>query len=85
MEIHYFAAARAARGISTETVPATDATLADFLAQLIAAQDDFPAGQLAFKDVCERSSFLVDGVSAEGTTSLAGVTRLDILPPFAGG
>lgn len=88
LEIHYFAAARAARGVAHESVPSGGdlASLLDGLAGRHTAQT---AGGMSLSQVFERCSFLVDGrsVSREDapSTSLDGVGRVDVLPPFAGG
>ncbi len=36
-------------------------------------------------EVLERCTFLVDGKNAERAATLEGATRVDVLPPFAGG
>lgn len=77
VEVHLFAAARAAVGTSPVTVPA--GSLAEVLD---AVQGRFPA----FAGVRPRCSFLVDEVAAHdpGAVVAAG-SRVDVLPPFAGG
>ena len=77
MRIHYFAAARAAAGVSEEEVgqyPTLELLLAD-------ASSNHPALQ----PILPRCSFLVDGLRAEPSASLEGAARVDVLPPFAGG
>lgn len=78
--IRYFAAARAAAGIDTETLRCptgtTVATLVDGLA------DRGP--ELA--KVLARCSFLRDGVAVrDKNVGLRTMETLDVLPPFAGG
>lgn len=89
VEIHYFAAARAARGVAQETLPDPGSTLADLLGSLGSAHTDTTAGGMTLAEVFGRCSFLVDGRTVthpEATaTALDGVQRVDVLPPFAGG
>lgn len=76
--VRYFAAARAAAGVSEEKVSA--ATVADLLS--VVSQAHGP--KLA--SVLERCSFLVDGLACHDRTApLAADTVVDVLPPFAGG
>lgn len=88
VEIRYFAAARAARGAAHEVVPADD-TLADLLDDLGTRHTDTTAGGMTLAGIFDRCSFLVDGRTVTrpdaSATSLAGVGRVDVLPPFAGG
>jgi molybdopterin synthase sulfur carrier subunit len=76
--VRYFAAARAAAGVSTEDIPAGSLKeLVDLL------QERHGAGLARVLGAC---SFLVDGLaSREPTTRLTGASTVDILPPFAGG
>lgn len=88
LEIHYFAAARAARGVAQETLkPERD--LASLLEVLGSRHTGLTAGGMSLSQVFERCSFLVDGRSVAredaATTSLDAVSRVDVLPPFAGG
>ncbi|MGD7002216.1 MoaD/ThiS family protein [Corynebacterium halotolerans] len=85
MEIHYFAAARAARGTGQETVADVPDTLADLLDQLSAEHTGTTDAGMNLGEVFERCSFLVDGARAGQGQRLAGVQRVDVLPPFAGG
>ncbi|ETW26048.1 MoaD/ThiS family protein [Mycobacterium gastri] len=78
--VRYFAAARAATGIESETVTlrpgATVAELVDGLAARSA--------QLA--TVLGRCSYLCDGIAVrDDATPLSSGDTLDVLPPFAGG
>jgi sulfur-carrier protein len=76
VEVHFFAAARAAVGASVVT--AVPGALSAILDQIEAEHPDF-AG------VRPRCSFLVDGVSAHGDAVVPAGGRVDVLPPFAGG
>jgi molybdopterin synthase sulfur carrier subunit len=79
VEVHLFAAARAAVGQSVLTADA--GTLASILTDLEAAHP-------AFVRVRPQCSYLVDGVSVHGDPMIVEVpfgSRLDVLPPFAGG
>ena len=40
---------------------------------------------MSFAEVLERCTFLVDGASATEDAVLADASRVDVLPPFAGG
>ncbi|AGP31563.1 MoaD/ThiS family protein [Corynebacterium terpenotabidum] len=88
VEIRYFAAARAARGVPQETVDAP-ATLATLLDDLGARHTDLTAGGMTLAQIFDRCSFLVDGRSVTrpdaDAVDLDAVTRVDVLPPFAGG
>lgn len=85
MDIHYFAAARAARGLDRETLAQPEGTLGDLLDRLAEQNTDTTAAGMTLAQVFERCTFLIDGRSAEPAASLAGATRVDVLPPFAGG
>ncbi len=79
MEVHLFAAARSAVGQGSVTASGT--TLAAVVESLIG---DYPG----FAAVAPRCSYLVDGLAVHGDldlVSLLGATRVDVLPPFAGG
>ncbi|MCP1387328.1 MoaD/ThiS family protein [Corynebacterium sp. TA-R-1] len=77
MRIHYFAAARAAAGVSEEAA-GEHATLELVLADACQRHPEL-------EPILPRCSFLVDGMRAELDASLAGAERVDVLPPFAGG
>jgi sulfur-carrier protein len=79
--VRYFAAARAAAGVSSENVDiGEDATVADAL-EAIATQHGEGLGK-----VLAACSFLVDSVAVrDRTTPLRPGAELDVLPPFAGG
>ena len=77
LEVHLFAAARAAVGESVVTVqPGTLGSVLDELGTR------FPA----FVAVRPRCSFLLDEISCtDSATMINAGSRLDVLPPFAGG
>jgi molybdopterin synthase sulfur carrier subunit len=79
VEVHLFAAARAA--LRTSMTTAEPGRLADILDRLEAQSPDF-------QRVRPRCSFLLDGVSVHGDpadVTVGAGARIDILPPFAGG
>lgn len=76
--MRYFAGARAAAGVDTETREA--ASLDELVGQIV----DEHGGQLA--RVLSACSFLVDGATARDRASvLSPGAVVDVLPPFAGG
>jgi len=76
--VRYFAGARAAAGVETET--RTAATLQELVGQLV---DDHGA---RLERVLTACSFLVDGTSTrDRALALAPGAVVDVLPPFAGG
>ena len=88
MDIHYFAAARAARGLAHERITTTAATLAelvDELGRLPGADTGTTDSGLSLAQVLSRCSFLVDGRHANMDTAISAAERVDVLPPFAGG
>ena len=88
VEIHYFAAARAARGVPQENADASG-SLADLLDTLGGQHTGTTAGGMTLAQIFDRCSFLVDGrtvTRSDATTvDLGAVGRVDVLPPFAGG
>jgi len=84
VEIHYFAAARAAAGTGQETVDPA-ATLGELLDARAAHHRGTTDAGMTLGEVFERCTFLVDGRNCPRETPLAGVQRVDVLPPFAGG
>jgi len=75
--VRYFAGARAAAGISEETVDAS--TLDELLRQLEKRSERMPA-------ILGVSSFLVDGLAMhDRSATLPAHCVIDVLPPFAGG
>ncbi|MGP6175106.1 MoaD/ThiS family protein [Corynebacterium sp. A21] len=85
MEIHYFAAARAARGTSRETLDDVPDTLAELLAQLAQQNTGTTDAGMDLAEIFQRCTFLLDGAKAEPSAVLSGAERIDVLPPFAGG
>lgn len=81
LNVRYFASARAAAGLESESVTVGDGTtVADVLRVLTQRH----AGR--FAAIAEASSLLLDGVAVRSPdTLIASATDLDILPPFAGG
>jgi len=76
--VRYFAAARAAAGVSDEQAEA--ATLGTLLAAVQAGRGE------RFSAVLSASSFLVDGlVWRDREAPLPDGATIDVLPPFAGG
>lgn len=83
VEIHYFAAARAAAGVESESV--TAATLGELLDDRAAHHQGTTDAGMSLGEIFDRCTFLVDGRNSDRATPLAGVARVDVLPPFAGG
>ncbi|GAB1643927.1 MoaD/ThiS family protein [Krasilnikovia sp. MM14-A1259] len=78
LTVRYFAGARAAAGVSTETA---DAACLDDLTSLLTARH---GERLAV--VLKAASYLVDGLPVhDRTVSLPAEATVDVLPPFAGG
>lgn len=73
--VRYWAGARRAAGMETETLSA--ATLDALRAQLLARPE--------LAKVAAVASFLVDGQRAADDTALPDGAQVDVLPPFAGG
>ena len=76
--IRYFAAAAEAAGRAEETWDAPAATVGELKAELAARYGGAMARVLA------SGSFLVDGVVSRDPSRAVG-SRVDVLPPFAGG
>ncbi|XVX19731.1 MoaD/ThiS family protein [Actinomycetota bacterium] len=76
VQVRYWAGARAAAGVEEDTV--SGATVADALEAATALRPGLAA-------VLPACSFLVDGHRREADTALAEGSRLEVLPPFAGG
>jgi molybdopterin converting factor small subunit len=76
VDVHLFAAARAAVGTSVLSVAP---------GRLSAILDGIEADHPAFADVRPRCSCLVDGTSVHDDIEVDGGSRIDVLPPFAGG
>jgi molybdopterin synthase sulfur carrier subunit len=78
--IRYFAAARAAAGVETETVRIQPGTTVAELVDQLSGRD----ANLA--NVLKRCSFLCDGVAVRNPAGvLDNAQTVDVLPPFAGG
>ncbi|KGH47061.1 molybdopterin converting factor [Modestobacter caceresii] len=76
--VRYFAGARAAVGVDTETREA--GTLAELVGQLADAHGE------RLERVLPACSFLIDGTSTrDRALVLAPGSVVDVLPPFAGG
>lgn len=90
LEVHYFAAARAAAGTAQERIPDAQvpARLGELLNQLVSTHPGTTAAGMGLEDILPRCTFLLDGAAAgpeHRAAALSGVARVDILPPFAGG
>ena len=83
VEIHYFAAARAAAGVERESV--TAATLGELLDDRAAHHRGTTDAGMSLGEIFDRCTFLVDGRNSGRDTPPAGAARVDVLPPFAGG
>jgi molybdopterin converting factor small subunit len=76
--VRYFAGARAAAGVDTET--RTAASLDELVEQLVDAHGE------RLKRVLTACSFLIDGTQTrDRAAALAPGAVVDVLPPFAGG
>ncbi len=80
VNVRYFAAARAAAGLESETVSvAPGATVTDLLATLRTRGEKLAV-------VLDRCSFLCDGIAVrDARKPLQTNQTVDVLPPFAGG
>jgi molybdopterin synthase sulfur carrier subunit len=79
--LNFWAGARAAAGVSSESVEA--GSVADALDAVLTRHDD-----MRFTRVIRASSLLVDGVAASADSvrrPIEGATVVEVLPPFAGG
>lgn len=76
VEVHLFAAARASVGQASVAAPA------GLVREIL---DALEAEHPAFAHVRPRCNFLVDGLTASPDTRVPPGSRLDVLPPFAGG
>jgi sulfur-carrier protein len=79
--VRYFAAARAAVGLTSENVDVDDgATVADALDAIADRHGE------ALRKVLSACSFLLDSVAVrDRATPMRSGAELDVLPPFAGG
>jgi molybdopterin converting factor small subunit len=79
--VRYYAAARAAAGVETESVEVSPGATVDILLKTVRATHGDDLGR-----VLDRSSFLLDEVAVrDRELSLHDGALLDVLPPFAGG
>ncbi|OBB02589.1 molybdopterin synthase sulfur carrier subunit [Mycobacteriaceae bacterium 1482268.1] len=80
LTVRYFAAARAAAGVETETLRVAPGTSVAALVDTLAAREP------GLAKVLRRCSFLCDGIAVrnDGKELTDGQT-IDVLPPFAGG
>lgn len=85
MQVHYFAAARAAAGVAVESRELVPNTLGELLEELAAEHSETTAAGMTLSEIFGQCSFLADGHHVQSDASLAGVDRVDVLPPFAGG
>lgn len=78
--VRFFAAARAAAGVESETVDLPAGATVDDLVRALKARGAALASALA------RCSYLRDGVAVRDlTVELGDAQTIDVLPPFAGG
>lgn len=88
MQVNFFAAARAAAEVSTLTVEEsvlTEPTLEALRAYLTSWSTGATASGQTLADILPLCTFLIDGVAYSAESTLQGVSRVDVLPPFAGG
>ncbi|WP_368918997.1 MoaD/ThiS family protein [Corynebacterium diphtheriae] len=89
MDVHYFAAARAARGEPLDHLDISDYPSVNTLRSLIELLTDLYGDNnsvgMSLAQVLDRSTFLVDGAAAHTDTMISDAQRVDVLPPFAGG
>jgi molybdopterin synthase sulfur carrier subunit len=79
--VRYYAAARAAAGVETESVEVPPGATVDILLKTVRARHGDGFGR-----VLDRCSFLLDEVAVrDRELSLHDGALLDVLPPFAGG
>ncbi|MFJ4038511.1 MoaD/ThiS family protein [Microbacterium sp. NPDC090007] len=76
VRVRYFAAAAEAAGMDAED--RTEPSLAALRGALVADHPELGA-------ILDRCAVLVDGARHDDDAPLAGVTHVDVLPPFAGG
>jgi len=78
LTIRYFAGARTAAGVSTETVPTSS------LDEVVNTLTERHGERLAV--ILKAASFLVDGLRCHDRQApLPASATIDVLPPFAGG
>ena len=80
VKVRFFAAARAAAGVDSETITLRSGATVAELVDALAGRDAHLAKVLA------RCSYLCDGIAVRDTSApLRGGDTIDVLPPFAGG
>lgn len=73
-------------GTAREDITETEfTTLGELLESRAQQHSGTTDSGMGLADIFPRCSFLLDGASATPSASLAGVQRVDVLPPFAGG
>lgn len=84
--IHYFAAAKAAAGVGSEEISGEFSTLGELVELVSRQHDGATEGGMSLEAVLDRCAWLIDGHSAElGDVLPENASRVDALPPFAGG
>ena len=79
--VRYFAAARAAAGVETETVDVPPGATVDILLKTVRAARGDALGR-----VLDRCSFLLDEIAVrDRDIPVHDGAQVDVLPPFAGG
>ncbi|OBH63898.1 MoaD/ThiS family protein [Mycobacterium sp. E2479] len=78
--VRYFAAARAAAGVDSESVVLRPGTTVGELVERLAVRGS------GLATVLNRCSYLRDGIAVrDDTTALQSGDTIDVLPPFSGG
>lgn len=88
MQIHFFAAARAASGTAEAAIALAELpepTLRALITELGERFTGRTASGMTLTDVMQQCSFLIDGTRSEPHAALTDQARIDVLPPFAGG
>ena len=79
--VRYYAAARAAAGVETESVEVPTGATVDILLKTVRARHGDEFGR-----VLDRCSFLLDEIAVrDRDVPLHDGAQVDVLPPFAGG
>ena len=88
MIVRFYAAACAAAGVDQVNITLSDLvspTLGALGQELGDRYTGATASGLTLAQVMQQCSFLLDGVRSEHEAALTEETRVDVLPPFAGG
>ena len=88
MIVRFYAAACAAAGVDQVNIPLGDLaspTLGALVQELGGRYTGTTTSGLTLAQVMQQCSFLLDGVRSEHGAALTEETRVDVLPPFAGG